>query len=115
MPVDPDLLLILKSNGLGDGEPDLGEKLMTSFLDVLLERETVPAKILCLNSGILLTTEGSPAAAQMKRLADLGSQISTCGTCLDYFDRKEKLVVGEIGNMRESVTAMLSFRRVLSP
>ncbi len=115
MTVDKDLLLILKSNGIGDGEPDLGEALMGSFLCMLLESGRLPARILCLNSGIFLATEGSPAKEQLDRFAENGTEVSSCGTCLDYYGRREKLIVGTVGNMRDTVQAMLTYGRVLTP
>lgn len=115
MPVDSDLLLILKSNVLGDGEPDLGEKLLKAWLEQLLESETVPAKIACLNSGIFLTTAGSPVEDILKQFENKGSKIYSCGTCLSYYGRTDKLVIGESTNMKDTVNSMLTFKKILSP
>ena len=49
MAIDKNLLLVLKSSGIGEGEPDLGEKLLASFLTTLLESGTVPARIICMS------------------------------------------------------------------
>ncbi len=115
MTVDQDLLIILKSSGIGDGEPDLGEKLMKSFLTTLMEAGTAPMRIIALNSGIFLTTEGSPVAEQLQQLQKAGTEIYSCSTCLDYFERKDKLMVGKASNMKETVEAMVSFKRILTP
>ena len=115
MPVDNDLLLVLRSSGLGDGEPDLGEKLMASFLTVLLESGTAPARIVCMNSGVFLTTEGSPVADTLKKFLDQGTEILSCGTCLDYYGRSDRLIIGEASNMKAAVAAMLGFKRTLTP
>ena len=115
MPVDDELLLMLKSNGLGEGEPDLGEKLLKAFLEQLLEAGAIPAKIACLNSGIFLTTEGSPVIDILKQFEQKGSEILSCGTCLAYFDRTDKLLIGKPTNMKETVNNMLVFRKVLTP
>ena len=115
MATDPELLLVLKSSGIGDGEPDLGEKLMKSFLTVLVESGTTPARIIAMNSGVFLTTEGSPVEGILKQLAASGSDICSCGTCLDYFGRKDKLLVGRPSNMKETVESMLGFKRVMTP
>ena len=106
---------MLGAPGLGQGEPDLGEKLMTSFLSVLLESGRLPARIICINSGIFLTTEGASVAAILARFAEQGTDVVSCGTCLDYFDRRDKLIVGRVGNMKETVESMLSHRKILSP
>lgn len=115
MTIDCDLLLLLTSSVLGDGEPDLGEKLLGSFLTQLLEAGPAPAQVICMNSGVFLTTEGSPLLAQMSRLAEQGSEVLSCGTCLEYYGRKERLRVGRPTTMRDTVVAMRSFKRVLRP
>jgi len=113
--VDKNLFLMLNSSRMGRGEPVLGEKLMKSFLTVLFESGSIPAKIACLNSGIFLTTEGSPVAHILKDFEDNGSEILSCSTCLEYFDRKDKLVVGQPTNMKDAVGAMLGFKKILTP
>lgn len=115
MSVDKDLLLVLGSAGLGQGEPDLGEKLLRAFLGQLIERGAVPARIICMNAGIFLTTEGSAVLDQLQQLEAAGSEVLSCGTCLDYYGRKEQLRIGRPTNMRDTVQAMLAFKRVLQP
>jgi selenium metabolism protein YedF len=115
MPIKKDFLLVLKSSGLGDGEPDLGEKLIKAFLGSLNDSGTLPARIICLNSGIFLTTEGSQVIDILRKYEEQGSEILSCGTCLDYYGRKEKLLIGQATNMNETVAAMLDFKKILSP
>ena len=108
-------MLILKSSGLADGEPDLGAKLMNSFLSVLLESGSLPAKIICMGTGIFLTTEGSPVINILDKFSHNGSEILSCGTCLEYYGRTEKLLVGNPTNMKDTVDALLGYKEVLSP
>ena len=115
MKINEELLVMIDSSGLGDGEPDLGEKLMKAFLNVLLESGDLPARIICMNTGIFLTTEGSPVLDILKRYEEQGSEIFSCGTCLDYYGRGDKLGVGNPTNMRETVNALLNFKKVLKP
>ena len=68
-----------------------------------------------MNSGVFLTTEGSPVLDIMKRYEEQGSEILSCGTCLDYYGRSDKLGLGKSTNMRETVNALLSFKKVLRP
>jgi selenium metabolism protein YedF len=112
---DEDLLLILGSAGLGDGEPDLGEKLMSAFLSMLFESERLPARIICMNSGVFLTTEGSSVLDLLAKFEAEGCEILSCGTCLEYFERSDALRVGKPTTMRDTVASMLSFARVLTP
>jgi selenium metabolism protein YedF len=115
MAIDQDLLLVIESSVLGDGEPDLGEKLMRAFLKVLLDSEDLPAKIIFMNSGIFLTTQHSPVLDLLKSYKEEGSEILSCGTCLDYYGRNEKLEVGKSTNMAETVHALKSFSKILRP
>jgi selenium metabolism protein YedF len=113
MPVDSSMLLLIQSSILGDGEPDLGEKLLRAFLTQLLEAGSVPAQIICMNSGIFLTTEASPVEDLMKRFESCGSEILSCGTCLEYYKRADRLVVGKPTDMRDTVRALLTFKKIL--
>jgi len=115
MAVDKDLLLVIKSSGLGDGEPDLGARLMKAFLTMLLESGRIPARMIFMATGIFLTTEKSPVTDVLRKFEKQGAEIFSCGTCLEYYGMKEKLLVGKPGNMRDTVNAMLSFSRILTP
>jgi selenium metabolism protein YedF len=114
MAVNGDLLLVLKSAGIGEGEAELGEKVMKTFLSVLLESGQVPARIVCMHRAVLLTTAGSPVADLMKKLEAEGTMVLSCTTCLDYYGRKDQLIVGQPTNMRDTVAAMLSFAKVIT-
>lgn len=115
MAIDKDLLLVIGSAGLGEGEPVLGEKLIKAFLKVLLESGTLPARVVCMNTGIFLSTKGSPVLDIMKAFEELGSEVLSCGTCLAYYNREDKLCVGRPTNMKETVEAMLRFKKILRP
>lgn len=115
MGLDKDFLLMLTSSGIGDGEVDLGNKLMRSFLSMLVEMGEIPARIICMNSGVFLTTEDSPVEDLLKTMEAKGALVLSCGTCLDYFNRRDRLTVGKPSNMRETVEALLHFRKVVKP
>lgn len=115
MKVNKDLLLILKSSGIADSEPDLGAKLMSSFLDTLYESGSLPAKIICMGNGIFLTTEDSPVREILENFARNGTMILSCGTCLEYYGRADRLIIGEPTHMNDTVKAMLNYSKVISP
>jgi selenium metabolism protein YedF len=115
MDLNKDLLLVIDSSGLGDGEPDLGEKLMKAFLHVLLESGDLPARIICMNSGIFLTTDGSPVLDILQGYEEQGTEILSCGTCLEYYGRSDKLRLGRPTNMKDTVDALRTFKQVLKP
>lgn len=113
MSADIGTIVIIKSPFVGDGEPDMGEALMASFLKVLAESGTPPSRIYCLASGVFLTTEGSTVADRLGQLAERGTEIYSCGTCLEYYGRKNKLIVGAPTTMKEMVAAQMTASRVI--
>ena len=44
-----------------------------------------------------------------------GVTIKTCGTCLDYYNLKEKLAVGSVTNMYDIVETLSKAARILKP
>jgi selenium metabolism protein YedF len=114
MAINPKFLLVLKSAGLGDGELDLSETLLDKFLTVLYESGELPARIICMNSAIFLTTGASRYIPIMTKFHDAGTEIFSCGTCLEYYGKADQLKIGVVGNMKDSVGAMLSFEKVIS-
>jgi len=108
------LLVVIASNVVGDGEPDLGEKLMGAFLAQLLETGSVPEKMIFMGAGVFLTTSDDTGLnALLKRFEEDGTVIRSCGTCLEYYDRKDRLRVGAPGNMAETVEDMVRFEKVI--
>jgi selenium metabolism protein YedF len=114
MPVNNNLLLVLKSSGLGDGEMDLGETLLEKFLSTLFESGNYPARIICMNSAIFLTTDNSRFSDIFRNFESAGTSVLSCSTCLEYYGRKDKLTLGTATTMKETVNAMLTFGKVIS-
>jgi selenium metabolism protein YedF len=106
-------LLMIKSCYVGDSEPDLGDTLMKSFLNMVWESGSLPSKVVCLASGVFLTTEGSPVAELLRKFVDSGVEVASCGTCLDYYKRRESLIIGRQTNMKEIVSWLQGFERVI--
>ena len=44
-----------------------------------------------------------------------GVEILTCGTCLDYYHLKDKLVVGGVTNMYSIVESMAEAGKIIRP
>ncbi|QNB48049.1 sulfurtransferase-like selenium metabolism protein YedF [Thermanaerosceptrum fracticalcis] len=97
--MNKDYVLLITSPGIGKGEEKLGKKLMTSYLHCLNEGEDLPSHILFLHEGVKLVVEETPVLTLLQSLAAKGVKILACGTCLDYFQIKDQVKVGEIGNM----------------
>jgi selenium metabolism protein YedF len=115
MPCDKGFLLMLKSNGLAEGDQELREKLIKAFLNSFIELEAIPGKIVFSGTGIFLTTEGSPLIDIIRKFESAGTQILSCSTCLDHYGRKDKLIIGQATTMKETVAAMLTMPKVMAP
>jgi len=104
----------ITSNVIGQGSPDLGETLMKSLFSTLANREPAPAAVIFLNTGVFLSTEGSPVINMLRQLATAGTEVLSCGTCLDYYKLREKLAVGRVSNMYEINTYLTEAQKVIT-
>lgn len=100
------LVILVGSYKFGDGDEKLGIALMKSYFYALSESEEKPKTMLFVNSGVRLTTEGSEVIESLRVLKDSGVEILSCGTCLDFYGLKEKMIIGEITNMYTIVDRM---------
>jgi len=107
--------LYLNSDKMGEGDPQLGKKLLVKFLEELLKTGEKIDVIGCLNAGINLSTKGSTVIDTLKEFEKRGTKIATCGTCLEYHHKKEELLIGEIGSMAQSVSVMLQADKIIRP
>jgi len=94
-----DLVVLIASDKFGNGIDELGKVLMKGYLYTLTERTPYPKAVIFVNGGVLNTVEGSPSIDNLKILQEKGVEILSCGTCLDYYNLKSKLMVGEVSNM----------------
>jgi len=107
--------LYLNSGKMGNGDDTLGTLLLESFLDKLVKSDVKIDLIGCVNSGVKLTTAGSQVIDILKELESKGAKISSCGTCLEFFKLKDKLLIGEIGTMEQTVKLMATADKIIRP
>lgn len=106
-------VILITSACFGSGPEEFGSLLMKNFIHSLLETSTKPARMIFLNTGVFLTTEGSDVLESLAKLRDSGVEILSCGLCLDYFGRKEMLRVGGTTNMLVIAEELLNGERVI--
>jgi selenium metabolism protein YedF len=109
------VVVYVNSNLLGVGEEALGTILMRSFLKTLLDLKPIPSKLIFINSGVRLTTEGSEVIETLRAISEKGVEILSCGTCLDFYRLKEKLRVGIISNMYDIAQSLVEADRLIRP
>ena len=93
------VVMLVGSDRLGDGAEELGRLLMKNFIISLLDQDELPERLLFLNAGVFLTTEGSELLEALEKLGNRGVEVLSCGACLDFFHRKEQLRAGSGTNM----------------
>jgi selenium metabolism protein YedF len=108
------LVVAIGRNTMGSGNDDLGAILIKGFIYSLTELDKPPEAMLFFNSGVRLTTEGSTALEDLKKLEQKGTVISSCGTCLDFYKVKDKLAAGSVTNMYAIVQAMGEAGRLIN-
>jgi selenium metabolism protein YedF len=106
-------VILFASNTLGDGNKDLGGILMRSYIKTLAEVSPRPRTLVFVNSGVYLTCEGSELLGELQGLVDGGAAALSCGTCLDFFNLKDKLRVGKVSNMHEIATELSNADRLV--
>lgn len=109
-----DIAILVKSRWFGEGEKELGEILMKSFLYTLTEMKGNIKNIIFMNSGVFLACEGSPVLEHLRALEADGVEILSCGTCLDFYQLKDKLQVGSVTNMYSAVEILTSAEKSLT-
>ena len=114
-PAGGPLVLVIPSEFMGRGEhPELGRILVRGFFHTLGEVQPLPDTIIFFNSGVRLVVEDSPVLEDLQGLCERGVEILVCGTCLGYYDLKEKIAVGEVSNMYTIAETMLNAGKVVS-
>jgi len=101
-------ILFLKSDKIGKGE--LGSMLVKGLFSAMLEQGEMPKAIICVNSAVLLTTsnEDDEITQILKSIEQKGVKIYSCGTCLDFYGIREKLIIGEAGNAVDTAKMLLT-------
>jgi selenium metabolism protein YedF len=107
-------ILVISSDTLGRGDAELGNILIRAFFHTLGEVEPLPQTIIFFNAGVKLACEGSPALDDLQALENNGIEMLVCGTCLDYFELKDKLVAGQVSNMYDIAETMLTAGKVVN-
>lgn len=109
-----DTVIIINRNGMGDAEPELQQKLITTYLKLLNENNLLPAAICFYASGIRLAVAGSPVLDSLKALEAKGVRLILCSTCLSYYNLASSIQVGIIGGMPDIIEAQQRAGKVIT-
>jgi len=108
-------VIAISANAMGRGNDELGFVLIRAFLHTVCLQKEKPDVMIFYNTGVKLTVQGSEVLDDLKQLESEGVQLLVCGTCLNYFEIKDKLAAGTVSNMYDIVDTMSRAGRLLVP
>lgn len=111
---DKGYVFVFAKDSVGEGDETLGKMLAGAFLETMWEMEERPNKIIFLNSGIFLCLKDSPYLDAVKSLEKLGIELLLCGTCVEYYNKKDEVAVGEISNAYTILSSITEAGKVIN-
>ncbi len=115
LPSSPKMIYVISSDSMGRGSDDLGWALLQTYVQTIKDVQPLPSKIVLYNAGVKLVATESGALEALRQLQKMGVEILACGTCLDFYQLKSALQVGQISNMHEIMTTMAEADKIVSP
>jgi intracellular sulfur oxidation DsrE/DsrF family protein len=109
-----DTVIVITRQGMGSADVELQQKLLDTYLKLLLENSTLPAAVCFYTDGVKLVVEGSPLLERLKQLEGHGVRLIACSTCLNYFGLAEKVRVGVVGGMPDIIEAQVRSNKVIT-
>ncbi len=108
-------VVAIGSDCMGDGDEELGKILMKGFIYALSQREELPRTILFYNSGARIPMKGAVSCEDLHSMEERGTEVLTCGTCLDFYGLTENLGAGSITNMYTIAEKLYEADKVIKP
>jgi len=106
-------IVAITSDMMGEGDVKLGQTLIKGFIYALSECDSPPSTIVFYNKGAYLTNEGSESLEDLKKLQSRGTEVFTCGACVDFYGLN--LSVGEVTNMYSIVEKFMAADKIIRP
>ena len=109
-----DTVFIISSDRLGHGSEELGAQLMAKFVQQLATLPDKPHAIVLYNGGVRLLTADSPCVEGFRHLEHDGTDLLACGTCVDFYQLRERIAAGHVTDMRAIVAAIQAAPKVVT-
>lgn len=107
-------VILITEEGIGSANVQLQQKLLDTYLKLLLENDSLPAAICFYTNGVKLVVEGSPFLEPLSQIEKKGVRLIVCSTCLNYFELTEKVRVGIVGGMPDILEAQTRANKVIT-
>lgn len=99
---------------MGHAGPELQQKLLSTYLKLLLENDILPAAICFYTEGVRLAVAGSPVLDTLRALEARGVRLILCSTCLNEFQLMDQVEVGIVGGMPDIIEAQFQAAKVIT-
>lgn len=107
-------IILVTKEGMGSADNSLQQRLLDTYLKLLLENNSLPAAICFYTDGVKLVVEGSPFLECLSQIEQRGVHLIICSTCLNYFGLSEKVRVGIVGGMPDILEAQIKASKVIT-
>ena len=111
---DSDTVILITRNGMGQADPELQHKLITTYLHLLDEHNLLPAAICFYAEGVHLAVTGSPVLVSLRALEAKGVRLILCSTCLTFYSLVDQVQVGIVGGMTDIIEAQRRAAKVIT-
>ena len=109
------IVVAITSDKMGNGDDELGAKLMVSFFRTLVMLEPAPSAVVFYNSGVKLGIEDSPVIEHIRELTDKGTSIYLCTTCINHYGIRDRLPVGSFSDMYQILNILKDADHIIRP
>ena len=111
---DSETVILITRNGMGEAEPELQQKLITTYLTLLVENDIRPGAVCFYTDGVRLAVTVSPVLEQLRALEAAGVRLILCSTCLNFMHLTDQVKVGIVGGMTDILEAQRRADKVIS-
>lgn len=109
------MVVAVNSDVMGHGDDVLGGLLIKSFIYALSQQDVLPDTILFYNGGAKLPCFNEDIIKDLKEMQEKGTEVMTCGTCLNHYGIADQLKVGTVTNMYDIVEKLTTADLVVKP
>jgi selenium metabolism protein YedF len=109
-----DTTIVVNQEAMGQGDPRLGSQLLLKFFHQLSGLAEKPHAIVFYNGGVKVLASDSPTLDVLRQLEGDGVELMACGTCVDFYQLRESIAVGRVGDMREIASRLMASDKVIT-
>lgn len=110
-------VVLVTRNGLGtvaEADREFGVLMFDKLVHALESEPELPEAICFYTEGVRLVCSGSKALLGLTLLAGRGVRIVVCQSCLEEYSLAAKVVVGEVGTMKQICGILMAAGKVIT-